>query len=407
MTLTSAHEPGHAWHRPGYDFDPSTVASLPPTAYANEAVHDRETQRVFAPGEGLSYMGHDILLPDVGHRRSDSDPRLVLTRDQDGTVRLLANLCTHACRPLLSHDEPVCKPRLTCEYHDWTFRSDGSLIGGANFDLGRGEEAERRRRALQIPRFELLSWHGFHFAVDPDHRDTYAADLARVDDDFRARGVDHWLDLDDCVVFSTHDDPYVGDWKAFLEVFGDCYHVPPYHPGLASFVDCGSIEWTFGENFHAQFLTLSDERGCKSTKYAQWAEGLDEYYAKRGEATPRMGVGWVGIYPNLMFEVYNGLRVLSVIVPLGFGQYVNRVHYCVPADMETLVPGLAQAIVDAFEETVLEDHDLVERRHEGMVSARSLGITFDNYVPNLGGTALEAGVAHFHDWWTRRVGVPA
>ena len=98
--------------------------------------------------------------------------------------------------------------------------------------------------------------------------------------------------------------------------------------------------------------------------------------------------------------------VLSVIVPLGFGEYVNRVHYCVPADMETLVPGLAQAIVDAFEETVVEDHDLVERRHDGMVAARSLGLTLDNYVPNLGGTALEAGVSHFHDWWSRTVGVP-
>ena len=53
--------------------------------------------------------------------------------------------------------------------------------------------------------------------------------------------------------------------------------------------------------------------------------------------------------------------------------------------MEARVPGLARSIVGAFEETVLEDHDLVERRHEGMVSARSLGLTFDNYVSNLGG----------------------
>lgn len=394
------------WRRPGYDFDPSAVSSLPPSAYANAAVHDQELRTAFSPGAGLVYMGHDILLPEVGHRRCDSDPRLVLTRDQDNSVRLLANLCTHACRPLLNHDDPVAKPRLTCAYHDWTFRADGSLIGGANFDLGRGDEAERRRAALQIPAFELLSWHGFHFAVDPDRRDVFAADLARIDADFGERGVAHWLDLDDCVVFSSHDDPYYGDWKAFLEVFGDCYHVPPYHPGLASFVDCGSIEWTFGQSFHAQFLTLSGERGSKSQKYSQWADGLDEYYAKRGETTPRMGVGWVGIYPNLMFEVYNGLRVLSVIVPLGFGEYVNRVHYCVPADMETLVPGLAQAIVDAFEETVVEDHDLVERRHDGMVAARSLGLTLDNYVPNLGGMALEAGVSHFHDWWSRTVGVP-
>ena len=154
------------WRRPGYDFDPSSVSSLPPGAYANAAVHDQELRTAFSPGAGLVYMGHDILLPEVGHRRCDSDPRLVLTRDQDHSVRLLANLCTHACRPLLNHDDAVAKPRLTCAYHDWTFRADGSLIGGANFDLGRGEEAERRRAALQIPAFELLSWTRPHRADD-------------------------------------------------------------------------------------------------------------------------------------------------------------------------------------------------------------------------------------------------
>ncbi|MSX93594.1 MAG: Rieske 2Fe-2S domain-containing protein, partial [Actinobacteria bacterium] len=106
------------WQRPGYAFDPAEVQSLPNTAYASPEVFEREMQRAFSPENGLKYVGHDILLPLGGHRRSDGDERLVLTRDADGAVHLLANLCTHACRPILSHDEPINKPRLACEFHD-------------------------------------------------------------------------------------------------------------------------------------------------------------------------------------------------------------------------------------------------------------------------------------------------
>jgi len=253
-----------------------------------------------------------------------------------------------------------------------------------------------------LPSFELMSWHGFHFGVDSSAADAHRTDLARIDDDFAARGIADWLDLDGWVIAETHDDPYRGDWKTFVEVFGDCYHVPPYHPGLASFVDCSSIEWTFGDNFHAQFLRLSSECGRKSPHYRAWSEGLHRYYQLRDEPTPEMAVGWVGIYPNLMFEVYNGLKVISVVMPVGPHDFVNRVHYCLPDDMEQLVPGLPATIIEAYDETVIEDRALVERRSEGLRIAASLGLSMSRYQVNLSGTAtLEAGVAHFHDWWTR------
>jgi phenylpropionate dioxygenase-like ring-hydroxylating dioxygenase large terminal subunit len=327
----------------------------------------------------------------------------VITRDRDGVVNALANVCTHACRPLVDDNEPVLHAWIGCKYHDWSFRGDGSFIGGANIDFGSGAEAAATKRALALPSFDVLSWHGFHFGVDTTSIDEYRTDLARIDEDFAARGIAGWLDLDGWVVAASHDDSYRGDWKSFVEVFGDCYHVPPYHPGLASFADCATIEWTFGSNFHAQFLQLSGERGARSPNYRTWSDGLDRYYELRGEPAPQVAVGWVGIYPNLMFEVYNGLKVLSVVVPTGPDEFVNRVHFCLPVDMEQLVPGLPAAIIDAYEETVVEDRALVERRSEGIKIAASLGLGMSRYHVNLSGDrTLEAGVAHFHDWWTRR-----
>ena len=390
------------WRRPGHEFDAAAAPVLPAEVYSDPVVFAAEMRHLFAPDAGLVYLSHDLLLPPRGHQRADSDPRIVLTRDGDA-VTALANVCTHACRPLVDDDRAVSHTWIRCPYHDWSFRGDGSLIGGGNIDFGEGVEGDATKHALALPSFDLLSWRGFHFGVDSAHIDAYRTDLARIDDDFEARGIGDWLDLDGWTTAAAHDDPYRGDWKAFVEVFGDCYHVPPYHPGLASFVDCGSIEWTFGDNFHAQFLELSDEQGRRSSHYSEWSDGLQQYYARRGDPAPRMAVGWVGIYPNLMFEVYNGLKVLSVVVPVGPDEFVNRVHYCVPDDMERLVPGLPAAIIAAYDETVIEDRALVERRSEGLRAASSLGLDIERYHVNLSGDAtLEAGVAHFHDWWTRR-----
>lgn len=388
------------WCRPGHVFDAGATHTLSGDVYANDAVFTEELQRLFAPASGMVYVGHDLFIPTTGHRRSDADPRLLLTRD-NGEIHALANVCTHACRPLVSDDNPVSRSRVTCAFHDWAFRSDGTLIGGRDIDFGEGEQGAATRRRLALPSFPLLSWHGFHFAVDPHRADQYANDLARLDADFEARNVRGWLDLAGWEVFASQDDPYRGDWKMFLEVFGDCYHVPAYHPGLSSFADCDSIEWTFGENFHVQFLQLSAARGNRSPLYAAWRDGLDTYHALRGETTPPMAVAWAGLYPNLMYEAYNGLRVISIVVPVGPDEYINRAHYLFPADMEALVPGLPQIIKDAYDETVLEDRTLLESRHDGLRSAASLGLDLDRYFPNLSGKALEAGVAHFQQWWTR------
>lgn len=380
-------------------YEPRALAPLRPAAYDDRLVHAEEQRRLFTPGTGLLYVGHDVLLPPTGHRRADGDPRLVLSVADDG-VRALANVCTHACRPIVLDDEPVARRRLSCGFHGWSFECDGSLAGTHGLAVDLPHDRER----LALRGYETLRWHGFHFVVDPAMADGYAAGLAGIDASFAARGIGHWLDLDGWTLVSSTDDEYEGDWKVFLEVYGDCYHVPPYHPGLASFVDCDAIEWDLGADHHVQFLPRSARRGRRSPRYARWADGLDEYHRRRGEATPAVGVAWAALYPNLMIEAYAGLRVLSVVIPTGPDRYVNRVHQLVPADMDDLVPGLAADVCAAYDETVVEDRALVDARRDGLRTAASLGLPFDRYHAVLDGSAPEAGVAHFHDWYRARMG---
>jgi phenylpropionate dioxygenase-like ring-hydroxylating dioxygenase large terminal subunit len=302
-------------------------------------------------------------------------------------------------RPLVDARLRVRQSCVTCPYHLWSFRRDGSLIGGPAIAL---DGAQRERLALTT--FPLQQWRGSLFCGEVATGAAFQEELARFEAAFEALGRTDWLDFDDWDLVHSEDEVYDGDWKSFMEVYGDCYHVPPFHAGLASFADCDTLAWTFGESFHLQALRLNDERGGRSAAYAAWCDGLDRYHALRDEAVPELAVVWSAFYPNVMIEFYNGLRVISVLVPLGPARYVNRVRYFVPPDMERLVPGLPATVLAAYAETAVQDRALNESRHAGLAMAAELGLDAATYLPNLSGPQPELGTVHFHTWWRRRMG---
>lgn len=380
-------------------FDAGSVEPLALTDYGDDVLYDEERRRLFHPSHGPLYLGHDLLLPPAGHVRADGDDRVLLTRNGAGDLRAFANVCTHALRPLVDGPEPSTANCITCPFHQWSYRPDGSLIGGRSMRFEPGE-----RDGLGLRPFPLRSWRGVHFGGEAAHGDAFTADLERMEAAFAERDLSSWLDVDGWIVVDHEDEAYRGDWKSFLEVYGDCYHVPPYHAGLASFADCATLDWVFGEAMHLQFVKLSAESGRRSPAYAAWVAGLHAYYGAKGQTTPGMAVVWSVLYPNLMLEFYNGLRVISVILPTGPDSYVNRVHYLVPADMETLAPGLTATILEAYGETAVQDRVLNESRYDGVVTARELDLDIEPYHPNLTGPGPERGTLHFHHWWRRCMG---
>lgn len=387
-------------HRPPTDGSQDTSLSV--EMYGNPATYAQELATMFHPGRSALFMSHEALLPEAGHVQAEADDRVLLTRSEDGEVRAFANVCTHALRPLATSRDASNQSCVTCPFHQWSFRRDGSLIGGRDITFS---DSDRERLALDP--FPLRTWHGSHFCGAGALGESFSRDLALMEAAFVERGLGDWLDFGDWTLVGTADDAYYGDWKTFMDVYGDCYHVPPYHPGLASFADCDTLEWVFGESAHVQFVKLSAEAGGRSDAYARWVSGMAEYYAARGEPASDMAVVWTAFYPNVMIEYYNGLRVLSILVPTGPESYRNRVRYFVPPDLEQLVPGVADAIMAAYEETAVQDKVLNESRHEGLVMARELGLDRTTYYANLCGPAPELGTVHFHRWWRAAMGKAA
>jgi Rieske 2Fe-2S family protein len=53
---------------------------------------------------------------------------LIISRDGNGRIHVMANVCRHRGTRLIESDEVVSSKRIVCPYHAWTYGSDGNLM---------------------------------------------------------------------------------------------------------------------------------------------------------------------------------------------------------------------------------------------------------------------------------------
>src|SRR5262249_13011304 len=111
------------------------------------------------------------------------------------------------------------------------------------------------------------------------------------------------------------------NWKSFIEVYLEDYHVGPFHPGLGQFVTCDDLKWQFGEWYSVQSVGINNGLAKPGTrKYERWHKAVLEYY--RGDV-PRFGAIWMVYYPNVMIEWYPHVLVISTLIPRAVDRTTN------------------------------------------------------------------------------------
>src|SRR6516165_9938756 len=101
--------------RPGSCYDDS-----------EKAVYDDEMEKIF--GRAWLMIGHESLVAapdDFFHTYMGEDP-VILTRDGEGRLHALLNMCRHRGNRVVRCDDGNAK-RFMCTYHGWTYRNDGAL----------------------------------------------------------------------------------------------------------------------------------------------------------------------------------------------------------------------------------------------------------------------------------------
>ena len=98
-----------------------------PTLFSEAAVFAAERERIFArPWMAADHVTR--LAEDGRYFRFDADSRsIVVTRDSDGRLHALRNVCIHAGYPVCDAEEGAAE-RLMCPYHGWEYALDGRLV---------------------------------------------------------------------------------------------------------------------------------------------------------------------------------------------------------------------------------------------------------------------------------------
>jgi choline monooxygenase len=353
----------------------SALPHLPLRWYLDPTFETVEREGLFL--KSPQYVGHELMVASAGDYFSLPwrDHGQVLVND-GRSVALLSNVCRHRQAIMLQGRGHA--QNIVCPLHRWTYDLSGHLAGAPHF---------ADRPCLDLERTELLRWNGLLFEGGESVLQGLARCRAARDLDFSG------YQMDSIKTFQHHF-----NWKTFIEVYLEDYHVVPFHPGLSGFVNCDDLRWEFGEGYSVQTVGVKDHlRRPGSPVYQQWHEVVRRY---SGDREPANGAIWMVIYPNIMVEWYPHVLVVSTVWPAGPNQCTNVVEFYYPEEIVLFEREFVEAQQQAYFETAREDDEICERMDRGRRALAARGREEGGPYQS----PMEDGMLHFHEFLHRQLG---
>ncbi|HXX12911.1 MAG TPA: aromatic ring-hydroxylating dioxygenase subunit alpha [Burkholderiales bacterium] len=351
-----------------------TPVQLPVSWYFDPGIAEIEQRTLFAQAPG--YVGHELMVPNAGdyHVLDWLDNGRVLVHGDAG-IRLLSNVCRHRQSILLKGRGNA--HNIVCPVHRWTYDLQGKLLGAPDFP---------DNPCLDLSGTGLKTWNGLLFAGPRDPQKDLSSFGLAPDYDFTGYVLDR-----------VEVTEYSYNWKAFMEVYLELYHVGPFHPGLAKFVDPAAYRWSFGERWSSQELGVYQNlTKAGSPAYGRYIEALLRY--QRGEI-PKYGTVWSCYYPNIMLEWYPSSLVISTVHPRGPEKCINVVEYYYPEEVALFERELVRLHQEAYAESAGEDGEICQLMHDGRrVLYRDGTEAHGPYQ-----SPSEDGMVHFHEFVRRHI----
>ncbi|HMY36899.1 MAG TPA: aromatic ring-hydroxylating dioxygenase subunit alpha, partial [bacterium] len=326
--------------------------------------------REYIFSKSWQYVGHVSQVAEAGQylTATVADNPVVVLRDTENHLRGFYNVCRHRGGPLVTDARGTCNKVLQCQYHGWTYKTDGSLRGIPRWNYV--DLFDKKDYGL-VP-LQVDVWGGLVFvslekepmpltklfqgAQERISRKAYDADLERrlfSDLTFYKR-----------IVYPVH-----ANWKVYADNYLEGYHLPFVHPELTSMLD------------YAQYVTETYE--YYSIQYSPFSEEGNVYKTNEGEAL------YYFVWPNFMLNILPGRLQVNRIIPDGH----ERCHVIFDyfyADLSTEAKrAMAEDDIAYSDKVQKEDCDICEHVHKGLMS--------DVYDRGRFSVECENGVYHFQN----------
>ena len=360
------------------------ASQLPVSSYFEDVLFQRELKTIFQ--QGPRYVGHQLSVPEIGdyHALPQEAGGRALVRSEQG-IELISNICRHRQAVMLqgrgslnTQQKGSAGGNIVCPLHRWTYAPQGQLLGAPHF---------AQDPCLNLKNYPLRDWNGLLFEDNGRDIETDLEGMGpRAALDFTGFKLDH-IELHECNY----------NWKTFIEVYLEDYHVEPFHPGLGNFVTCDDLSWQFKKEFSVQTVGIANRLGkAGSPVYERWQKQLLQY---RQGAVPDYGAIWLTYYPHIMVEWYPHVLTVSTLHPISPEKTLNMVEFYYPEEIVAFEREFVEAQKAAYMETCLEDDEIAERMDAGRKALLARG---DNEVGPYQ-SPMEDGMQHFHEWYRRQL----
>jgi len=286
--------------------------AMPAWVYSHPDLMRLELERVLLPSWQIVCHVNSIAQPG-DYQTFDMGPESVLVlRDRDGTIRGFHNVCRHRGARLLDAAGRCAGP-ITCPYHGWSYRHDGSLLGVTMRESF--AELERGGLALKPVRIEVAL--GFVFVCLAGDPPPVAHTWAGIAEELAPYRLEDMVPLTPITT-----DVWNADWKIAMDNYLESYHVPVGHPGLYRM---------FTPDYEDQRSIPGIARGVswlREQASSRWSErlyqGLIGRAARHLPERERRCWRFYSALPNLGIDVFPDQMDFFQLLPGGPGKCIVR-----------------------------------------------------------------------------------
>ncbi len=353
---------------------------IPPACYADAGLLSLERRAVFL--QGWVGLGRADRWPQPGDYSAleIGGVPLIVVRSKSGDLKAFANSCRHRGSQILSGDGQ-CK-KIKCPFHWWTYDLDGRLKVYPRMENAIDFNPEN----YGLIEFPLQTRFGFAFVSFSEQVAPIDNWLAEFDDYHGPWELDRW------VTARVRDMEVNCNWKTFIEVFNEYYHLPMVHPD--------SINWLYPEPDEVDQVSGQYTTQFGATEGAAALMEETQQYAlptapglKGREAR---GTRYTWIYPNITFALSQDSMWIYQAFPLAQDRCHVIQTVCFPADSVALddFEQRAQHYYDRIDAALAEDLPFLEQQQLGLNSPFAKPGRFG---------ALEPSVGKFAYWYAQQL----
>jgi len=296
--------------------DENSSLGIPPACYADDGLLVLEQRAVFH--HGWVALGRADRWPDSGDYSAldIGGVPVIVIRNKSSELKAFANTCRHRGSQILT-GEGNCK-KIKCPFHWWTYDLDGRLKVYPRMenaiDFNPGE--------FGLVEFPVTIRDGFalvSFEDEPPEIDVWLADFASYHEPW---------ELDQWKVTRVRELEVQCNWKTFIEVFNEYYHLPMVHPD--------SINWLYPEPdavdvVNGQFTTqFGATEGAAALMEETQQFALPAAQGLQGREA--RGTRYTWIYPNTTFALSQDSMWMYQAFPLSADRCAVTQTICFPAE---------------------------------------------------------------------------